>query len=213
MPDTAITISNMLVSVSVEPGTDTSVYDLLPILTVEVAACPVPAQKQALRLAAREFCIETEIWRETIETTSVEDDDTYVLADSLDGYDADIWRILSLELDDSDVDATDYTFGPTGILTFDNAPDESDETIVAETVLVPRRTCTSYPYWLITQWGDVIVSNAVSRLKSQMGRPWTDPAGAEREMLAYRLGCGRAKGMVVSGREGGNWAIQGREFI
>ena len=187
-------------------------YDLVALIVPEVPGSPDVAVRSALRLIARDFCRETEVWREEVTGTTTEDEDEYDL-NTLHSYDAQVYRVLKLEQEDSTIDRDDYTFGPTGILTYDNAPDESDDTLTISTVLLPLISCTVYPQWLLDQWGDGIAAGTVARLAGQTGRPWSSPQVAALKSEEYRNAIAQAKGVVITGREDGNLRTQMRSFV
>ena len=169
-------------------------------------------RKLALRNGARDFCRDTEIWREELTFDSEEDEDEYDL-NAQHSYEAEVYRVLTVTLDDSTIDAEYRTFTTTGILAFDSAPDADGDDIVVNTVMLPYRSCDTYPAWLLRRWGEAIAAKALANLKSEAGKPWTDAKGAQKNRDDYVRACGTAKTMVISGRESGNLRAQYRNFV
>lgn len=189
-----------------------NLYDLLPYAAIEASGCPTAVLKQALRLAGRDFCRDTEIWRETLTILSAADVAEYDLQNAH-GEQATILRVFGLTLDGSEQATDDFTFSAEGCLEFDTAPSEDDDEIVADVVLIPRMDATVYPAWLLADWGQAITALALARLKAMSGKPWSDPNGAQWKMQEYTVRCGDAKLAVLTGRQTGDMELRQREWV
>lgn len=194
------------------PAASTHVVTLLPRITASLPGCPSPVRLMALRQAARDFCRETEVWREILTTTSTEDEDEYDLTD-LHTWDALIERVRAVRLDSSTVDEGDYEVSEDGVLTFDTAPDADDYAIEADVVFLPLDECEDYPTWLIGKWSDAIQTKALMLLKAMPQKPWSDPKGAADLEREYVYQCGLAKVAVTMARKGGDLTAQAPTFV
>lgn len=78
----------------------TDIYvPILPFVSPFLNGCPEPVQKQMIRAACRQFCLDTEIWRERVFKLSVEDQEEYDLLSNFHPADTDEdWEISDAEL-------------------------------------------------------------------------------------------------------------------
>ena len=192
-----------------------NLYDLLPLLTIEAGGADQKFLKEALRLAGREFCRETEMWREIVSFLTVVDVANYTISTPLQTAWAktDLYRVYYVEQEDIALDSTDYTLSVAGVLTFDPAPGATGDTVEAYCIVLPRRGCSNYPTWLLEQWTEGIIAGALWRLFSAKNRPWSDPDMAQQKYEEYRRIVGMAKAMMLAGRKTGNLKVQGRDFV
>lgn len=182
----------------------TALSSLLPL--VVLPRCPRNSQLQALRLALRQFCMDTEVWREAMsDLSAVEDQEDYTLSPEYD--DVTIHRVVSVELDDTELPESRWGYSPDGTLTIDPAP-VADGTIAVTVAYLPDPACSAAVDWLMARWGDAIAAKAMCDMKldPQSARdpvPWYDPNGAMLWMERYRDRVAEAKlSLLVGGRSG-----------
>jgi len=202
----AITFTDGVASSSPAPQATLALSTLLPKLSITVAACPGNVKTLALKLAARDFCRDTEIWRETLSTTTTADEDEYDITD-LHTYDALIQRVRLVTLDDTDLVDSAWSVSEVGTLTLDTAPEETGDTLAIEVVFMPLEICTDYPGWLLDKWAEAIVARALAILKAQPQKPWSDPAAVPALDREYLYLCGRAKATLASERKSGDFGM------
>ncbi len=192
-----------------------SLYDLLPLLAVEAGGTDDKFLKEVLRLSARDFCRETEAWREIVSFDTVADVANYTISTPLQTAwpNVDLYRVYYVVKEDIEVDASDYTLSVAGVLAFDPAPSVAGDTVEAYCVVLPRRACSSYPTWLLNQWSEGIIAGALWRLFSIKDRPWSDPNRAKQTYDDYRSSVAQAKSMNITGRKTGNLQVRSRDFI
>jgi len=136
---------------------------------------------QKLRLAVREFCQFTEVWRETLPAINlVADTSVYQAISSRSS--ASIVRITSLKIQDVEQDATDYTFTDGRTITLDDGITPSSAVtggLVIEVALIPGRAIERMdPDSFVLQWQDGFVAGAMSKLQGMKERQWFDPVAA-----------------------------------
>ncbi len=148
----------------------------------------------ALRKAWRNLLFESEVWRGEQVYDSVEDQATYTLTPP---SDAEIKRIIKVELDDSKMNEAGYYLAGTNTLTFedDYVPSESStdgilielayNPTVNETAAIPSEV-----RWILNRFADGIVAGAQKELYGQRARPWYDPAmyGEKRAEFETAIG-------------------------
>ena len=178
-------------------------------------SCPINLQKQALRRAARRFCMDTEAWRETMTSfNTVVDTDEYTLAVPsayiITAVDQVVFgRLLGIREAGSKINTLEsrYTFSQEGKLKFDDAPTDV-HAIIADVVYIPIRDSVTYIDWMIRLWGDGIKAGAQTDQKSSpesasSPEAWYDPAGANEYKDDYIGTLFRAKRANFTGRKSG----------
>jgi hypothetical protein len=193
-------------------GTAT-IETLLPL--VQLPRCPDNAVLQALRLAAREFCLDTGCWREAIDAVAMVAGQTeYALVPEYGN--ATIRHVVSVEIDGATVPESRWSFQTDGVLVFD--PEWVGGTsLVATVVYLPSVSCDDLPDWLLVRFGESISSRAVAGLKlnpesSRDPVPWYDPSGAVLALERYRQGVFEAKVELLTGRRSGDVRVQHSSF-
>jgi len=181
-------------------------------------------QKQSLRKMARQFCIDTGVWRETLDSFntaagtaeySLDVPAPYVVSTVAQVY---VHRVLGIREAGSTLNSSEtrYTISQEGKIKFKDAP-TSVYAVIPDVVFVPIRNSVTYIDWIITRWGDAIAAGALFDLKSMSGGkmlvPWYDPGGAEKYEAEYLAGVARAKVENIDGRESGNVTIQLLPFV
>jgi len=210
----SITFDDGVLDSTTAPADTTDIATLRPRVAMSVSGCPENVQLLAIRLAARDFCRDTEIWQETLSTTSTADEDEYDLT-ALHDYDAVIQRVRAVRLDDSETDSdeADWRADEVGALTFEEAPDEDGLTIEADVVFVPRVSCEDFPTWLLDKWSEAVTAKALASLKAMPQKPWSDPASVDALEREYAYRCGQAKASLATERQSGDLMIQPPTFV
>lgn len=183
---------------TIRGGTAGNLYDVIPLVASHVGGVPTPFLKQILRQIGRDFCHQTEVWREMLDAIdSVKDQADYTLVHS---YDADILRVRDVTYNTL---CWAYTVDAAGeVITLDPTPNRDDLEIVAKVVFWPHESCSVYPSWLISRWGRAIAEGTKARLASMQGRPWFNATQAQLSDAEYRRLMGEAK-MENQTRKGG----------
>ena len=191
---------------------------LLSTLLPDVVAprCPEPVQLQALRLACRRFCNDTEIWAEKMTSIpSVADQADYTLTP---GYDnVIIRRVRGVTADGASLLESCWSVSYQGVLTLDPAPTAAGIGVIPTVVYVPNPQCTAVVDWLVARWGDAIAAGAESQLKRDPGKsadpvPWYDQGGFAVAESRYQTGVSEALTEVFSSRQSGHQGVELRSF-
>ena len=164
----------------------TDLYDLKPQIIPHLPGCPEALIQQVIREIAREFCLESGVWRETQDAaaTTVADQAAYTLTVPS-GYVAVYLRLNKVEVNDIEINETNWTFRPDHVLTFltGSIPTVSSQNIDVEAEFLPTEACYQLPDWLVNRWQDAIVFGTVGQLKLMDEKPWYDP---ETGSMRYR---------------------------
>jgi hypothetical protein len=159
-----------------------SIMTLLPYVSPYLKACEEPIQKDALRKVASDFARESEIWQATYTTTVATA--TTTISPTI-SYSAGLLRVRYLTVDDCVADERMmYTVSHTGTITFLNELKVGTVVIVYYNIL-PRRSCETYPEWLIDTWGSAIVEGTLSRLFAMAGKPWFNSQSSQYHMNEF----------------------------
>jgi hypothetical protein len=205
--------------------------DLLPAMNVRLPDCPPDRIEQALWLAGRDFCVETEAYvAQLAAIDGVEDQKNYTLTIPS-PYDAhritEVRRRTEDEVTDGEkgtiIDATNYNFHyESNLLEFFVAPFQEDITdgLTVELALVPEEDLGSVPLdagWF-RRWAEYSKAGAFYRLFSDDKLPWFSPQQAAIELATYRKGIAYARREVriegtnrqlrlnINNGVGGSWA-------
>ena len=128
-----------------------------------------------LRQAWEEMLDGSELWREELDPIdAVEDQADYTLTPSA-GV---VIRIISVSVDDTELDPSEYKMTSTDTLTFeeDSVPaEDGDENIDVEVAIAPDINGTNGPAWVLNRMHKGLVAGARYYLYRQLRKPWTDP--------------------------------------
>jgi hypothetical protein len=186
---------------------------LLPLVAPYARACPANVQEQQLRLAASNFALETELWRERlVPILIVEGQREYALA-LPEGIDGRIKRIQQLIIGHEKKHRNEYSFGPDQVLWLERMPTIGGTPMIVEVVVQPDALCTQYPDWLIGRWQNAIAQGALYFIKSMLDLPWGNEKQAGVHQAAYMRGIGFAKVDNLSGYKNGNVTARLRKFF
>jgi len=178
--------------------------------------CPVNLLNQALQLGSREFCQDTEAFRQELTAMDlVADQKEYTLSAPA-GYE--ISRVFEVRLltedevtdgDEGTVQSTNkYEYDiQTGTLTFYSAPSTEAVTggLVIEVVLLPLEDGAVLDAEFMRRWGRTIQDWAYWWLFSMDGKPWASETQAAAFFNRYRRG-------VVTSRVDGARLYTSREL-
>jgi hypothetical protein len=187
---------------------ETAYSTLLPQVLPWLPGCESGAAMAALRETGREFCRQTDVWRETLAVSAVAGTAAYALAYA----GASVQRVLAVRLDGRALDERQYGFAPDGALTLATAP-VANGALSVDVVLVPTVAATGLPDWLMARHGADIAGGAAARLKVQGNVPWSDEGGAGLGLRLFDLACATARREGWSGRESGDVRVQARRFV
>ncbi len=202
-----------------------NVNTLLPQVSPFVGRCPENTQLWALRTAARQFFLDTEILEETLaDIATVEDQQDYTLTTEY--LLMNFKRVVAVYVheDDDDLDKTGevltdkWSFDGNTTLTLDPAPVEDDLDIQATVIYEPQMNCVLYPDYVINRWGQHMAYGALAILRRDPidptePVPWFSPQGAELAQRMYEDGVGDVKRLIISKNQSGRIdAVQMRIF-
>ena len=194
-------------------GQATTFNDILNMILPEVPGCPSVLATQHIQQAARQFCTDSEAWREELPAIDlVAEDVTYTLTPS---YDCEIRRVLKVWIRTEDdvtngddgtlLDFDDYEYAPAGsVLTLDDSVEPQEavtDGLVVEVVLVPYLSTNVDA--LLTQggisatflnyWAEPIIARAKHTLMRMTRTAWANPDLAGVYLAEYHDGVSRAK--------------------
>ena len=196
---------------TVAGGTSDSenLYDLTKYIAPYVGGVPDEILKQQLRIAARDFLIETEIWQEDLTAfDTVANQEDYTLTWS---HNADILRVRGVTVDDS---PWTYSFSADQeTLSLDPVPATSGNDVVVSVTFEPYESNTELPSALLRRWGFGIAEECKWILKSMAKVPWSDPQGAKIAYERYREYTCQAKRESLTQRESGTIQCRPRAFV
>lgn len=176
------------------------ITSLLPWVGPYAGSAPSNVQVQQLKMGARQFCQDTEIWRETIGPFTVAEDAETVQLAAPNEF-VSIIRVLSLAHDGKDVCHISYEIDNDDLVTFVRPLKAGD--IEAVVALIPKVTISEIPDWLYDRWGTAFVHYALGTLKAMDGQPWYEPQMAGVHMSEYAYQVGQAKGAIAHSRKSG----------
>ena len=207
-----------------------NVNTLLPQVSPFVGRCPENMQLWALRTAARQFLLDTELLEETLaDIATVEDQKEYTLTSEYTNMN--FKRVVTVYVHEDDADTTadvdktgellpsDWSFDGNTTLTLDPAPVIDDYDIQVTVVYEPQMDCVLYPDWIVNRWGQHMAYGALATLRNDPidpnePAPWYSPEGAERALEKYNVGVGMVKSLRLSGNQSGrNDAVKMRDFV
>lgn len=202
-----------------------NVNTLLPQVSPFVGRCPQNLQLWALRTAARQFLIDTEMLEETLaDIASVADQEDYTLISEYTNMGFKRVVAVYYHQDGAAYDKTgevlpsDYEFDGNTTLTLDPAPEETGYDIQVTVIYEPTMDCVIYPDYIISRYGPNIASGALYYLRRDPidpnePAPWFSVQGADIAKGRYDDGVGDAKRLVLSRNQSGRVdAVEMRDF-
>jgi hypothetical protein len=178
-----------------------------------VPGCPEQLAAKELAQAARQFCLDSWAWRETIsgEGLALAAGATLFTIPIPAGYEAAVEAVPSLwrGADPRPLDKRLYSLRPDGALVFERPGEAGGEALKLEVVWNPGLSVDAagmplarLPDWLLSAWGAAISSGALARLQAMTKKPWGDPDQFRQNLDFYRDAVGRAKLSYWSGGKG-----------
>lgn len=171
---------------------------------LHVPQCPVWEVEDQLRLAAREFCRTSNVWRSRnlLLLTTVASQDLYAFSAPADAALNDVHSAWngSTELDVARPgDTDDYEPGSSdstwkvgaedeATIRLSPAPDASGIEVKGSVSYLPSVTSTAFPRWIYDRWRKQIASGAIAMLVVQPAKPWTNPGMAPGHMAFFNDG-------------------------
>lgn len=202
-----------------------NVNTLLPQVSPFISRCPPDLQLWALRTAARQFLLDTEILEETLaDIATVEDQADYTLISEYNGMN--FKRVVTAYVhdDDADLDKTgelrpdQWSFDGDTTFTLDQASTEDDQDLQVTVIYEPQMDCVLYPDWIVNRWGQYVAAYALHVLKNDPvdpnePAPWFSPPGAQIALEKYYEGVGEVKRLILSKNQSGRVdAVSMRDF-
>lgn len=194
----------------------TTITELYSRITPELPGCPLPLVKLTLQDVMRDFCIKTELWRETITQDLVDEQTAYTLAPT--ATEADIRRIVEVTIEDHEypLDTALYEFDGDETLTLDDDIEPTaDYTsgLVTKVVLVPQINSEEWDSALMNRWSEALVVGTKARLMDDDKEGWGNPRRAARYAIEYQTQL--ALGSIETNREHktGSVTIAAREWL
>lgn len=152
--------------------------ELFPLMQPDLPSIPDPLLLQELQGAGRDFCRDTEAWREYI-TMDIDSDLTdYVLRSK---YNAEIlrprWVWTNGDRTGEPIDISLFDFRPeTQTLSFNSDfADDLTDGLIVEVTLMPRLFTEELAGHFMEKWAEGIVARAKVRLMSMKDKPWSSP--------------------------------------
>ena len=150
--------------------------DFFAEIMPECPKVPVPMIVSALRTATIEFCTQTDIWEQAIDSVYISEGTTEYEIEPPDSS-SDIVRLTKLTLDGRDLSAgQDYTYNPPNLI-LSRVPVSSGE-IKLRASLKPSRTALGVSDQLFTDWLEVLAAGAKSKLMAIPGKDWSNPSNS-----------------------------------
>lgn len=159
---------------------------LYPKLRLHVSNCPEPVLLAAVVHAAREFCRDSRVLRESLVLDVIENEQVYTLAPATE--DTEVCAVIAAQVGEYPIEPAQfeevpqssgkvvaYTYEPPDELWLHNIPSSCLlEGLGVRVVLQPTTDATALPEALIRRYSDPIVYGAIAWLKSQKDRSWAD---------------------------------------
>lgn len=192
--------------------------DLFGYIVPEVGGqCPTVLMRQALYSASREFCLRSQVWKETMDSIDLVAEQTaYALNVP---WEARIDKIAEVRqnteagvdagIDGAEVIPKDYTFDPNesgGTLTLEVAPQDSvTDGLDVDVVYVPHMGKKEepgrhqLPQWLMNKYGEALAAKAMAQLMSMPARNWSNVTRAADHIKVYNRGISNARRDLLAG--------------
>jgi len=152
--------------------------DLVPFMVSELPDCDDGYILNALRKAARLFCIETEAWRKEADPISIVAGTVrYKLVTK---EEASIHRIVKVMIDDVEQDIRLVSLSADGrYIELDESIEPQDaiaDGMVVTVVLRPFMTANAYGEWFLDRHAEGIMAGTFASLMLEPKKPWSDAA-------------------------------------
>lgn len=206
-----------------------NVNTLLNQVSPFVGRCPENLQLWALRTAARQFFLDTELLEETLaDIATVDEQKEYTLTSEYALMN--FKRVVTVYVHEDDAETTEdvdktgelrpdqWKYDGNTTLTLDPAPVIDDYDIQVTVIYEPQMDCVLYPDYILNRWGQHISYYALYALRKDPidpnePAPWYSPEGSQQALQMYRQGVGDIKRLILSQNQSGRIdAVQMRAF-
>jgi hypothetical protein len=194
----------------------TSVVDMYPLLMPELPGLPAPLLLQTIQQVIREFCVETDLWRESQTYNIVADEDEYTLTCTATG--AEIQRIVEVKISDVVQELRYITYNPTTAkLTLDEEIIPTEAETSGLVVKVSLRTTNAYPTttWdagMLNRWHPAICNGVKAFLMMNARADWGNPQLGMVYLQQYRTDIALARREVWHGYKNGTISVAPRTW-
>lgn len=200
--------------------------EVLPDVLVQAPSCPQPFAIRQIRDAAREFCEQTRIWKETDEITVTTPESEGVISPT----DAAIVAVEEAWLDGSHLEAKTVAWLDENVPNWHAFEEDSGSpryvtqlapntvtivpkatgTLRVRLILKPSRSADTLPEFLIDQYCRQIGEGAAGRVLVTQGREFTNPqlGAALLDKFAGEISAAQIK--VAKGQTGGRLRTRGQ---
>jgi hypothetical protein len=194
----------------------TSVVQLYPNILPEVPGCPTPLLLQIIQEVIRDFCVQSDLWRETKTYSLVADQVTYTLGMTATG--AEIQRVVEVKISDVVQNVTLYSFDITTlVLTLDSSIKPTAAVTNGLSVKTSLRTTYGYPTttWdsgFLNRYLKAICDGAKARLMLMPNRKWSSPQEGYRYLQQYQTEVALARRECWFGNKNGTLSVRPRTW-
>ena len=181
---------------------------LLPLLATDLPGCAAADKLNALDRTLGEFCRRSRCWRETLQIAMADGAREADLNWPHDGYAV---SVAITAVNGAPRLSRDYRYAihPPRCndgrqrIEFAFPPVTGRRwTLEVIGVLVPSRTCTDAPDWIVERYGHAIADGATAILKKHRSKPYSDVAGAVDLQRTFERGISDACCDATRGRRG-----------
>lgn len=181
---------------------------LAPAVLANAPNVPDPALSSALRRSAREFCRQTQIWREWLgETDPVDGVFRYQVMAPMD---AEFVAIVGTRPADLQDRIEVVSSGMYLTLDFPQVPSEPFD---IQAAFMPTMDASSIPALLANEWDSALVAGALAFLMDIPKADWTDHNFAAHQAQIFNRGIARARMSRAKGQRNDALIVPARRFI
>ncbi len=174
------------------------------LVRADIPSCPdFVIERHAIRVM-RDFCVQTQIWKDTLTGTIDEGEDDFTLAPA----NGEVCFVISLDIDNS----LSWEFQPPDKVVFDEDMSE-DSDIEVQVVLQPKLSDTQAPEWILDRYEGVLVKGIFSRMLRQNGQAWSNPNLALAYEQEYRKSIARARIEKIKQFTNQSLRVKPRRFV
>ena len=170
--------------------------DLYAQMTIELGACPQKMMLVKLQEGAREFCSQTETWKEWLDPHNLVDGKLEYQLDW--EWCAEVRRIMAVRIkteedvtngtDGQTIPYENYEFDQPDVLTLDDSLEPEEDVskgLCVQVIYVPHLWTCDLPSWFINRYVDAFIAFAMKELMSMPKKSWTNPSRAAHYMHVW----------------------------
>lgn len=196
---------------------------LLPKILLDAPDCPELVASEAIRASSSEFCTNTWVWRDvlnTINTTAGEPSYSLpvptgtksagIIGATFDGRPLEPLSMVRLDnksitwRNETGSQPQAYMDDAMGNVRLYPTPENDSVTgLVVVVALTPSLSSMDIPEHLLELWGDTIADGALMRLTAMPGKPWSSPGLSVAYRRDFYAGIGEAKSLIRKGATSG----------